>query len=335
MVHQIPFRQPAITAPLTWAFGAPPQGFPPTFPLSVKKDSQQHATGTSSKSRKRCASEDMDHDDSPNSGRPVILSLPKRIKTGLGAYQLDSEMTLTNPTKGDETDLGKSFASLTKLELITLLQNLVTQKPELKPSIQSLLPPPTLDSIITRLAEVESNLLELIPNKRTNREEYIWNRVRVPLNGYVSDCLNWLRLFDKSQEHQQSGLFERSQFHATVSDQFNLLARLSLSIKKVEDQLPAIAGRTDDLNYSAYHPLHSNLIPTLFKSWKKFVETIHQMVFVEGIILSESLIRKWFSQLDELATAIPESKGDAHRSMQVIRDEARMRFGDLVGFRHH
>lgn len=333
MVHQIPFRQPAITAPLTWAFAAAPQALPAVLSPSISKKELLQSSHWTPKSRKRCASEEMEHDEAPCSVRQPFFSLPKRIKTGIGYYPPDSDMALTTSKKEVDVDLGKCFASLSKIELITLLQNLVNQKPDLKSSIHGLLPPPTLESIFTSLSEVEATLLELIPDKRTNREEYIWNRVRVPLNGYVSDCLEWLKLFDKSQEHQQSRAFDRSQFHATISDQFNLLARVTQSIIKVEDRLPSLVRPTDDLNYAAYHPLHSRLIPTLFESWKKIVDTIHQMVFIEGLILSESLILKWFNQLDDLAALTNESKGDSHRLMEVIRCEAGARFGDLVGLK--
>ncbi|EGG08172.1 uncharacterized protein MELLADRAFT_84944 [Melampsora larici-populina 98AG31] len=103
-----------------------------------------------------------------------------------------------------------STASLTKPELLTLLQGIFAQHSELKQSIPGLLPKPTIEAITNILVGFESQLLESIPDKRTNQEEYIWNRVQ---------CV-----FQKSK----SGI-EQSQIHMTVLNHFSVLHLLTRS----------------------------------------------------------------------------------------------------------
>ncbi|KAI8447896.1 hypothetical protein BY996DRAFT_4592258 [Phakopsora pachyrhizi] len=354
--HQIPFRQPAITAPLNWAFGAATSAIQNssssvTKEFLLQQHQQQHSNlAVPSRSRKRSASEDveeMDHEYQSNS-RALSIGLPKRIRTGLGQAQAQiaeqhssnrqSPNGPQNWAKEDEIDIGKALASLSKPELLNLIHGLMEKKPEVRPTIQSLLPTPTLETIILRLDEVESRLIQSIPNKRSNREEYVWNRVKLPLNGFVQDCLGWLKLNDQSPDPTNN---ENNRIHIQLSDQFNLLYRLSLSIRKVTSLLPGsdqrLNGNGDDLNRRSYDLLHSELIPRLFESWKRLVERIDRLMMSYGIILSEYLINKWFNQLDELTSKKVEVGGDEESCedflglMELVRDEAKLRFGRLVG----
>jgi hypothetical protein len=246
--------------------------------------------------------------------------------------------------------------------------------------IKSLLPPPSLESILLKLDEVEKQLVESIPNKRMNREEYIWNRVRVPLNSYVNDCLSCLELAATTIENRcgsrAEGKPELSVIYGAVSDQLSLLSHLSLSISKVESLLPSLSTQPSnqndhqDLNWNVSYPFQSILIPSLFQNWKNFIESIHKLIFIDRMIISESLIRKWFSLLDGLSSPHPisttittssSSSSSAHhqldshqsifgtyphsqntdqqdnrtvqRLMIAVRDEALNRFGVLVGLK--
>ncbi|EGG10797.1 uncharacterized protein MELLADRAFT_76833 [Melampsora larici-populina 98AG31] len=327
MSHQVPFRQPALPVPLSWGFARPSQSFLQPTSLSPKKE--QPRAVSSSKTRKRCTSEEMDHDQQPISTRIISACPIKRVKKGVSQSSSDADMT-TSDSKDDgedQIDLGKAFSSLTKPELLTLLQSIVAQHPELKRSIPALLPKPTIEAITTKLAEVESQLLESIPNKRTNREEYIWNRVRCPLNEYVNECLGLLKIWTKGEDG-----FEQSQIHTTVSNQFSFLYLLTTSIKKIDNCLPTTSrDQSDMLNYAASQPLRSVLIPDLLQAWRQFIEKIYHITSTNGIILSESSIEKWFAQLNDLAH--PTSEDDRSHSsqfMEPIRDLAKRQFGDIV-----
>ncbi|KAH9810389.1 hypothetical protein DFH28DRAFT_985783 [Melampsora americana] len=327
MSHQVPFRQPALPVPLSWGFARPSQSFLQPTSLSSKKESLRAVS--TSKTRKRCTSEEMDHDQQPISTRVISPCPIKRVKKGTSQSSSDADMA-TSDSKDDvedQIDLGKAFSSLTKPELLTLLQTIVAQHPELKRSIPALLPKPTLEAITQKLAEVESQLLDSIPNKRTNREEYIWNRVRCPLNEYVNECLALLKIGTKGEDS-----FEQSQIHTTVSNQFSFLYLLTSSIKKIDNCLPSISrDQSDLLNYAASQPLRSVLIPDLLQAWQEFIEKIYHITSTNGIILSESSIEKWFAQLNDLAHPTGEDES-SHNSqfMEPIRDLAKRQFGDIV-----
>ncbi|PLW56631.1 hypothetical protein PCANC_05151 [Puccinia coronata f. sp. avenae] len=380
MAHQIPFRQPATTVPLNWPFAG--TGPPPSSTLLMK--TPQPAISISKLTRKRSASDELTPSDDPTSAHPHFpkSALPKRTKRALPHNPLTHD-PFNHATKDDQTDLGTALVSLTKNELINLLHGLIQQKPELKATIKSLLPPPSLESILLKLEEVEKQLVEAIPNKRMNREEYIWNRVRVPLNSYVNDCLGCLELSAKTIESRCSsstgpgsggggGKPELSDIYGAVSDQLNLLSQLSLSISKVERLLPNLSSSPpplassnqnsyEDLNWNVSYPFQNMLIPSLFQNWKSFIESVHKLIFVDRMIISESLIRKWLSLLDALSssssssssshdhlnsnpTLFPSHPSTSHnpdqqdnhtvqRLMVAVRDEALNRFGALVGLK--
>ncbi|WAR57653.1 hypothetical protein PtB15_8B706 [Puccinia triticina] len=387
MTHQVPFRQPAVTVPLNWSFaGTPPNQFPPNSFLRKEQhppllQAQINASSSfSNKSRKRSASDELDPDSTTtttSSSFPLksISALPKRTKraspntpspeghdgfnpqedqaelgTALGRYHIAYSPPLSkNRTASQLTPLLTTFpVSLTKSELVSLIHGLIQQKPELKPTIKGLLPPPSLESILAKLDEVEKQLVESIPNKRMNREEYIWNRVRVPLTSYVNDCMGCLELAAKTIENRcggsgTGGKPELSVIYGAVSDQLSLLSHLSLSISKVESLLPSLSPQPSnqndqqDLNWNVSYPFQSILIPSLFQNWKTFIEAIHKLIFEDRMIISESLIRKWFSLLDGLSDPHPSAdQQDNHtvqRLMIAVRDEALNRFGILVGLK--
>lgn len=390
MAHQIPFRQPAVTVPLSWTFGGtgstttntPHLPNPITTTNSVyhhpilnlvRRDQPPPPSPSSKSSRKRAASDEI-HPEHHHPLRPSspphlksLASLPKRTKKSIHHLSGHSEHPIDpSQNKADETDLGTALVSLTKIELLTLLHGLIQQQPDLKPTIKSLLPPPSLESILMRLEEVEKHLIESIPNKRMNREEYIWNRVRIPLNTYVNDCMSWLEASSQTIESRctvQDGKIELSDIYRAVSDQLSFLSRMSLSVSRVESHLPNLNGPPSshhesfdqDLNWNVSYPLQSILIPSIFQNWKNFIETIHRLIFIDRMIISESLIRKWFNLLDELSSssnqddldsnpffnpshaAAPPSTETLNRTVQrlmiAVRDEAQNRFGCLIGFK--
>ncbi|OAV99411.1 hypothetical protein PTTG_04529 [Puccinia triticina 1-1 BBBD Race 1] len=359
MTHQVPFRQPAVTVPLNWSFaGTPPNQFPPNSFLRKEQhppllQAQINASSSfSNKSRKRSASDELDPDSTTtttSSSFPLksISALPKRTKRASPNTPSPEGHDGFNPQE-DQAELGTALVSLTKSELVSLIHGLIQQKPELKPTIKGLLPPPSLESILAKLDEVEKQLVESIPNKRMNREEYIWNRVRVPLTSYVNDCMGCLELAAKTIENRcggsgTGGKPELSVIYGAVSDQLSLLSHLSLSISKVESLLPSLSPQPSnqndqqDLNWNVSYPFQSILIPSLFQNWKTFIEAIHKLIFEDRMIISESLIRKWFSLLDGLSDPHPSADHQDNHTVQrlmiAVRDEALNRFGILVGLK--
>ncbi|KAH9462853.1 hypothetical protein Pst134EA_014944 [Puccinia striiformis f. sp. tritici] len=357
MAHQVPFRQPAITVPLNWSFaaGTQQQPQPPSSSSSLSQSILKQETRT----RKRSASDEIEIHD--HQILKPCSALPKRTKRSI-----NTNHPLIEPEH--QIDLGTALVSLTKNELIGILQGLIQQKPELKQTVKNLLPPPSLESIINKVNEVEKLLIESIPNKRMNREEYIWNRVRVPLNTYVNDCLSSLEISNKSIENRcaskptsDGGIKspELSVIYGAVSDQLSLLSYLSHSISKIESLLPNLSTHQPssssspsstrpshehqetghDLNSNVSYPFQSILIPSLFQNWKTFIESIHKLIFIDRMIISESLIRKWFSLLDGLSSHphnpehLDSNNHIVQHLMMAVRDEALSRFGTIVGLK--
>ncbi|KNE92309.1 hypothetical protein PSTG_14269 [Puccinia striiformis f. sp. tritici PST-78] len=357
MAHQVPFRQPAITVPLNWSFaaGTQQQPQPPSSSSSLSQSILKQETRT----RKRSASDEIEIHD--HQILKPCSALPKRTKRSINTNHPSIEPE-------HQIDLGTALVSLTKNELIGILQGLIQQKPELKQTVKNLLPPPSLESIINKVNEVEKLLIESIPNKRMNREEYIWNRVRVPLNTYVNDCLSSLEISNKSIENRcaskptsDGGIKspELSVIYGAVSDQLSLLSYLSHSISKIESLLPNLSTHQPsssssssstrpshehqetghDLNSNVSYPFQSILIPSLFQNWKTFIESIHKLIFIDRMIISESLIRKWFSLLDGLSSHphnpehLDSNNHIVQHLMMAVRDEALSRFGTIVGLK--
>ncbi|KAI9603328.1 hypothetical protein H4Q26_002649 [Puccinia striiformis f. sp. tritici PST-130] len=290
MAHQVPFRQPAITVPLNWSFaaGTQQQPQPPSSSSSLSQSILKQETRT----RKRSASDEIEIHD--HQILKPCSALPKRTKRSI-----NTNHPLIEPEH--QIDLGTALVSLTKNELIGILQGLIQQKPELKQTVKNLLPPPSLESIINKVNEVEKLLIESIPNKRMNREDIFG--------------IDSLEISNKSIENRCAS--------KPTSDGGIKSPELS-----IESLLP---------NLSTHQPSSSSS-PSSTRPSHEHQETGHDLTQTSDDNFG-SLIRKWFSLLDGLSSHphnpehLDSNNHIVQHLMMAVRDEALSRFGTIVGLK--
>ncbi|KAH8917347.1 hypothetical protein BT69DRAFT_674393 [Atractiella rhizophila] len=183
------------------------------------------------------------------------------------------------------------IADLDAPALRSLVLSLASSNPSLIPSIQSLLPRPTLESLLNSLSSVESPLVNSIP-RGTARPEYILGRVRGPLQEWIAEvgrvCSigeSWTRTeAGKEEEHPN-----------TV---FALFLTASLSFIRVHAALPIDNVR--------------EILPALQRGWKAWLAMVQRRLG-EGKLVSESTGREWLRKLEELGEGGREVRDDVER----------------------
>ncbi|KAM0792792.1 hypothetical protein ACM66B_002561 [Microbotryomycetes sp. NB124-2] len=248
-----------------------------------------------------------------------------------------------------DVDLGKALASLSKESLLSVLSNLITTQPQLRPTIQALLPPPTLSGTLATLANLERNVTAAIPSGSTLREEYVWGRVRLPLEEYVAEAKSFLSSFISAatapqpaqQVHASVGTAEEDICHPSTT--FAFLHALTASIRRLEFALPSSVALV--ASASSVDPLSSHLLPLTVNCWHIFLTKLSTSVNQEGRMISAGMLRGWFSKMDELtidspgrsaATSITNGarpEGLAKKACEGVRDRMRKEVGWLVGIR--
>ncbi|KAH9445384.1 hypothetical protein Pst134EA_031304 [Puccinia striiformis f. sp. tritici] len=158
MAHQVPFRQPAITVPLKLVITL----------LELNNNHNHHLHHHLYHNRYSNKKLELGNDLLLMKSRihdhqilKPCSALPKRTKRSI-----NTNHPLIEPEH--QIDLGTALVSLTKNELIGILQGLIQQKPEPK----------------------------------TNQKNIFGIGVRVPLNTYVNDCLSSLEISNKSIENR-------------------------------------------------------------------------------------------------------------------------------------
>ncbi|KAK4046429.1 hypothetical protein OIV83_006088 [Microbotryomycetes sp. JL201] len=318
-----------------------------TGPFSYSPTSSMAPDGTTSPSRlrgahrRRRSSMDSASDnerDVTNTHRPI-----RGVKKARTVSTKDDERFVT---MNKDVDLGKALASLSKDSLLSLLNNLVTSQPHLRQTLQALLPPPTLSDTLATLATLERNVTTAIPSGSILREEYVWGRVRLPLEEYVTEAKSFLSAFISAA----TAPYLNQQVHAPASEDdishpsttFAFLHALTASIRRLEFALPSTAS----LASSSLDPLSSHLLPLTVNCWHIFLTKLSTSVNEEGRMISAGMLRGWFSKMDELTVASPpftvsvpgrpavaRPEGVARRACEGVRDRMRKEVGWLVGIR--
>lgn len=236
-------------------------------------------------------------------------------------------------------------ASLSKDNLLGLLNNLLTTQPHLRPTIQALLPPPTLNDTLATISTLERAVVAAIPSGAVLREEYIWGRVRVPLEEYVSESKTFLSAFISAAQPSSS---DDEIGHPSTT--FAFLHALTSSIRRLEATLPAgpqtasfgfpHAAAAGGVSNSGMNPLASHLLPLTLNCWHIFLTRLSTSVNQEGRIISAGMLRGWFAKLDELTVDSPGAgrgghrpEGVAKRACEGVRERMRKEVGWLVGMR--
>lgn len=195
-----------------------------------------------------------------------------------------------------------------------MFNSLLTTKPELRPVLLSLIPPPSLESFTETLVALETKLIQSIPQGRHVRQEYIWGRIRVPLEEYLAEARHSLAVFlpSSSEEHP--------------STTFDFLHTLTTSVKKIENLLPTSTPAVGLLGNT--NPLVAHLVPGLMNAWHVFITRLGHQVNKQGKIMSAESVRTRFRLLDELCAG---SKGVTRKAMEDVRDRMGKEVGWLAG----
>lgn len=229
------------------------------------------------------------------------------------------------------------------------MTNLLTSHPQLRPVVQSLLPPPTLSNTLTTLSTLERAVIAALPSGAHLREEYVWGRVRVPLEEYVSEAKTFLAAFTTTPPTSTGSS------HSAGEDEighpattFAFLHALTSSLRRLEVALPAVnsppstpgahaSWPSQATSGSGHNPLASHLLPLTLNSWHIFLTKLSTSVNTEGRIISAQMLRGWFTRLDELCVASPNvsgrKEGLAKRALEGVRERMRKEVGWLVGMR--
>lgn len=233
-----------------------------------------------------------------------------------------------------------TIAGLSKESLVTLLKTLYTTTPTLVPLLTSLLPPPTLSNTLSTILQLERKILTALPSGLTVREDYIWGRVKVPLEDYLEEARGMIRGF--CVEGGGGGGGEDEIGHSSTT--FAFLYALTSSLRRIEATLPSPPSLVDSPNYPlnkrrAQDILSTTLLPLLSTSWSTFLALLSAQVNQQGRIISSEVLKGWLKRLEELSVESPGVREGTRReggARAVVLDvETRMRreVGWLVGLK--
>lgn len=230
-------------------------------------------------------------------------------------------------------------ATLSKEALATLLTTLITTQPSLRPLITSLLPPPTLNNTLSRILTLERNVLSSIP--AGGREDYIWGRVRSPLEEYLEESRGFIRVFCAEAERGGGGGGgEDSIGHPSTT--FAFLYALTSSFRRIEASLPSPPSLITSPNYSlekrlGQDLLTTNLLPLLSVHWTDFLAKLARGINEEGRVMSGEILRGWVKRLEELSVETPgvrenlRREGGARGVVEGVRERLVEELGWLIG----
>ena len=230
-------------------------------------------------------------------------------------------------------------ASLSKESLVNLLTTLVTTTPSLRPLVTSLLPAPTLSATLSTLAHLERKVLNAIPAGGAVREDYIWGRVRLPLEEYLSESRGFLNAFCGSNTANRNSTEDEIGHPSTT---FAFLYALTSSLRRLEASLPPLPSLLLTPNYPiekrySQDLLTTHLLPLLINHWQRFLTGLSMQVNSEGRILSGEVLRGWLKRLEELCVESPgvregtRREGGARKACEGVRDRLKRDLGWLIG----
>ncbi|GAA6041722.1 hypothetical protein JCM8097_003102 [Rhodosporidiobolus ruineniae] len=316
-------------------------------------------TPTNPRRRRRSASPDSSDDEAnqqqqARAVRPIrpALASTKRARTAGDAAGLSAGGLGLGGASGSGSgaaavgDLGKALASLDKPSLLTVFSKLLSTSPHLASTISSLLPTPSLSILLASLSALERAVLSALPTGAFLRPDYIWGRVRLPLEEYVAEARRFLALFVPAQPPPPgASTSEEDLTHPSTAFQF--LHALTASLIRLEAALPSPPPAPASAAASP-NPLATHLTPLTLNAWHTFLTRLSVAVNSHGRVLPSSLLTSWFSRIDELCPAPPspfdafrvsaggapgEGAGGTRRAMEGVRERARREVGWLVGWK--
>lgn len=208
----------------------------------------------------------------------------------------------------------------------------MTTSPHLASTIASLLPTPTLSTILDSLSALEGAVIAGTPTGAFLRPDYIFSRVRLPLEEYVSEAKRYLSLFVPAQ--QPTGTLSEDNL-AHPSTAFQFLHALTSSLLRLESTLPSAASASTPTSASS-NPLANHLVPLTLNAWHLFLTRLSSAINTQGRVLPTSLVQSWFDQVDALATSSllgGDRTSQVRKAMEGVRERMRREVGWLVGLK--
>ncbi|KAK4056250.1 hypothetical protein OIO90_002693 [Microbotryomycetes sp. JL221] len=279
---------------------------------------------TTRRRRRSASATDDDEQDIRSPATRVVRGLHKKPRTNPVTAN-DERVTAV----GNQVDLGKALASLSKESLLSLVNNLITTQPQLRATVQALLPRPTLTDTLATVATLERNIINALPAGQFLREEYVWGRVRLPLEEYISEAKTFLSAFISAatstvdQSNPAVVTVEEDITHPSTT--FAFLFALTCSIKRLELGLPQ--------STTALNPLSNHLLPLTVNCWHIFLTKLSTSVNEQGRMISAGMLRGWFNKLEELTTTEQAGPGAVKKACQGVRDRMKKEVGWLVGIK--
>ncbi|GAA5860281.1 hypothetical protein JCM3774_000368 [Rhodotorula dairenensis] len=244
-------------------------------------------------------------------------------------------------------DLGKALASLDKPALLDVFSRLLATQPTLAPLISTLLPTPSLSTVLTTLASLERGITAATPTGAFVRPEYVWSRVRVPVEELVTEARRFINLFVPAVPPPPGHtITEEDLSHPSTC--FEFLEALTRALLRLEASLPAVPPPTAGLGAASAssNPLAAHLVPLTINAWHTFLTRLSTAVQSHGKVLPNSLVQSWFERLDVLAaesvrdrvfgpvgSGSSPSSSSVRKAMEGVRDRAKKELGWLVGLK--
>ncbi|EAU93151.2 hypothetical protein CC1G_10519 [Coprinopsis cinerea okayama7 len=297
-------------------------------------------------------SRDASMDRSPTPERPKRAP-PKRARfvaltNAAGQNPSTHSEKKDSRSSQEDVDVGVLLASLPTQSLLPLLTSLVKAQPELKSTILSLIPKPTLETALQALDQSARKLREAYPysngpsssssltfgfgthaspsqmnHAQTGmRDSYIISRLRPHITDFVSCCMSYLPYFSSASAPTQTPsssqlthaiqTMHKDKFHPSESFVF-----LQTVTNLILSQPP--------LTVSSMGPL---LVPRLMEEWQNWVNKIDEVVNRQAGMFGIEAVRSWEKGLDDLAGA---KAAEISTPMKQIRDTWVAKVGWLVG----
>jgi protein Cut8 len=148
--------------------------------------------------RKRKADDELDNERMSTSPSPSIQN------RGLPSHgtQRNIKRTRTHTSAGRPLPLPRLLQTLSADELRNLVQNICNERPDIRETIVTKAPRPSVDSTLTVLAKYEQDLRDAFPLGNRHTSDYAYNRVRQNLLQLIEALRDYTPYYLPPQETQ-------------------------------------------------------------------------------------------------------------------------------------
>ncbi|KAL7410184.1 hypothetical protein BDY24DRAFT_401024 [Mrakia frigida] len=359
-------RPPQLLQPTTpsSSFGRPYQPPSPSVfgaasaygtsaPSPSKRKSPSTSTSTNSTKRRGRESDEDDEEEEEDSdmgghagggerqiaGRVIVRRGGKKSRLQTEQHEPPtSSKQLDSPSKAqqdDGVDVGVLLALLPSTSLLPILTSLVTLHPELKSSLLSLIPTPSLSSALEALRLADEKIRVAVPfgwppgnapssSSRSSifgggggvSENYVLGRIQGPVGELASLIQSHLPYFTTTP----------TLHHPTTT--FPYLQAITTLLLRLSSTLPSPLTSLDIL------------WPRIAEEWLRWIASVDQLVNKSGGMVGAGVADAWIRELDSLASRGGGGKtgggvleGRMKNEMGVVRDRWVQQVGWLVNRR--